>query len=209
MVTAQRELAQRFAIVMAGRDIGTVVLPNAPVKIYLTASLPARIARRRIQLEAGRVLMSTRIVWLQRSMSATGSIKRGPFRRSGLRPTRTSSTRATSTPMGSSTRSSQSRNAPRLESAVLRFRESLGTNARAHPLAGARLRNAERARYRSADRRLQSRLVSRSAGAGVSRSPPHQLYGEEGALRSSGSRRHDPSARRVCRRSRRQCGGRD
>lgn len=51
MVRAQRAIAERGPVVMAGRDIGTVVLPNSPVKIYLTASVPARIARRRIQLE--------------------------------------------------------------------------------------------------------------------------------------------------------------
>jgi CMP/dCMP kinase len=51
MVRAQRAVAERFPVVMAGRDIGTVVLPNAPVKIYLTASVVARIARRHIQLE--------------------------------------------------------------------------------------------------------------------------------------------------------------
>jgi cytidylate kinase len=54
MVEAQRRIAQAGPVVMAGRDIGTVVLPNAPVKIYLTASVEARIARRRLQLqEAG------------------------------------------------------------------------------------------------------------------------------------------------------------
>jgi CMP/dCMP kinase len=51
MVEAQRKIARKGPVVMAGRDIGTVVLPNAPVKIYLTASVPARIARRRLQLE--------------------------------------------------------------------------------------------------------------------------------------------------------------
>lgn len=51
MVKAQRRIAGRRPVVMAGRDIGTVVLPNAPVKIYLTASADARIARRRHQLE--------------------------------------------------------------------------------------------------------------------------------------------------------------
>lgn len=51
MVNAQRRVAQRGPVVMAGRDIGTVVLPDAPVKIYLTASVVARIARRRLQLE--------------------------------------------------------------------------------------------------------------------------------------------------------------
>lgn len=50
MVRAQREIASQGPVVMAGRDIGTVVLPDAPVKIYLTASVPARIARRRQQL---------------------------------------------------------------------------------------------------------------------------------------------------------------
>ncbi len=51
MVRAQRRIAQAGPVVMAGRDIGTVVLPDAPVKVYLTASADARIARRRIQLE--------------------------------------------------------------------------------------------------------------------------------------------------------------
>jgi cytidylate kinase len=55
MVNAQRRIAEKGPVVMAGRDIGTVVLPNAPVKIYLTASLPARIARRRAQLAAAGV----------------------------------------------------------------------------------------------------------------------------------------------------------
>lgn len=51
MVNAQRRIAEQGPVVMAGRDIGTVVLPDAPVKIYLTASVAARIERRRIQLE--------------------------------------------------------------------------------------------------------------------------------------------------------------
>ena len=52
MVAAQRRIAGDESVVMAGRDIGTVVLPNAPVKIYLTASVDARVDRRRMQLEA-------------------------------------------------------------------------------------------------------------------------------------------------------------
>ena len=55
MVNAQRRIAQKGSVVMAGRDIGSVVLPNAPVKIYLTASLSARIERRRRQLAAAGV----------------------------------------------------------------------------------------------------------------------------------------------------------
>ncbi|PZR57828.1 MAG: (d)CMP kinase [Candidatus Meridianibacter frigidus] len=51
MVRAQRAIAARGPVVMAGRDIGTVVLPNARVKIFLTASLEERVARRRAELE--------------------------------------------------------------------------------------------------------------------------------------------------------------
>lgn len=50
MVRAQREAADQSPVVMAGRDIGTVVLPNAAVKIFLTASVAARVERRKAQL---------------------------------------------------------------------------------------------------------------------------------------------------------------
>jgi len=53
LVERQRAIAAGGPVVMAGRDIGTVVLPQAPVKIYLTASLEARVERRRTEL-AGR-----------------------------------------------------------------------------------------------------------------------------------------------------------
>lgn len=52
MVNSQREIAQGGPVVMAGRDIGTVVLPLAQVKIFLTASVQARVERRRAQLLA-------------------------------------------------------------------------------------------------------------------------------------------------------------
>ncbi len=52
MVNSQREIAQEGPVVMAGRDIGTVVLPLAQVKIFLTASVQARVERRRAQLLA-------------------------------------------------------------------------------------------------------------------------------------------------------------
>jgi len=48
LVLAQREIAASGAVVVAGRDIGTVVLPDAEVKIFLTASVEER-ARRRYQ----------------------------------------------------------------------------------------------------------------------------------------------------------------
>ncbi len=54
LVAEQRAIAREGPVVMAGRDIGTVVLPNAPCKIFLTASLAARVERRRAELlEAG------------------------------------------------------------------------------------------------------------------------------------------------------------
>jgi cytidylate kinase len=42
----QRRIAQRGRTVMAGRDIGTVVLPEADLKIYLDASVEERARRR-------------------------------------------------------------------------------------------------------------------------------------------------------------------
>jgi cytidylate kinase len=51
MVEAQCRAAEGRSVVMAGRDIGTVVLPNAAVKIYLTASVDARVERRQAQLK--------------------------------------------------------------------------------------------------------------------------------------------------------------
>ncbi|MBQ3052392.1 MAG: (d)CMP kinase [Clostridia bacterium] len=46
LIDMQRKLAKENNIVMDGRDIGTVVLPDATVKIYLTASADARAKRR-------------------------------------------------------------------------------------------------------------------------------------------------------------------
>lgn len=46
MVTKQRAMGDRASVVMEGRDIGTVVFPNADVKIYLDANPPERVRRR-------------------------------------------------------------------------------------------------------------------------------------------------------------------
>ncbi len=46
LLEMQRKLARENNVVMDGRDIGTVVLPDATVKIYLTASAEARAQRR-------------------------------------------------------------------------------------------------------------------------------------------------------------------
>lgn len=47
----QRELAEKYDVLMDGRDIGTVVLPQAQVKIFLTASPEERAKRRFLQLQ--------------------------------------------------------------------------------------------------------------------------------------------------------------
>ena len=52
LLDMQRELARTHNVVMDGRDIGTVVLPHAQVKIYLTASAEVRADRRWKELTA-------------------------------------------------------------------------------------------------------------------------------------------------------------
>ena len=46
LLEMQRDMARKQNVLMDGRDIGTVVLPDATVKIFLTASPEARAARR-------------------------------------------------------------------------------------------------------------------------------------------------------------------
>jgi cytidylate kinase len=53
MVERQRALAREGNIIMLGRDIGTVVLPDAPVKVYLDASADERARRRYLELKEG------------------------------------------------------------------------------------------------------------------------------------------------------------
>lgn len=50
LVEKQRRLGERGGVVMEGRDIGSVVFPDAPLKIYLDASLPVRAERRLAEL---------------------------------------------------------------------------------------------------------------------------------------------------------------
>ena len=52
LLDMQREVAEQFNVVMDGRDIGSVVLPNATVKIFLTASPEVRARRRTDELLA-------------------------------------------------------------------------------------------------------------------------------------------------------------
>lgn len=51
LLEMQRKLARERSVIMDGRDIGTVVLPDAEVKIFLTASPEARARRRCLELE--------------------------------------------------------------------------------------------------------------------------------------------------------------
>lgn len=51
LLEMQRELARTHNVLMDGRDIGTVVLPEATVKIFLTASAEERARRRTLELE--------------------------------------------------------------------------------------------------------------------------------------------------------------
>ncbi len=51
LVDMQRRLAETRDVIMDGRDIGTYVLPDAPIKIFLTASTEARAQRRFLELQ--------------------------------------------------------------------------------------------------------------------------------------------------------------
>jgi len=52
LVALQRALGEAGGVVMEGRDIGTVVFPDAPVKLYLTAAPAERARRRAAELRA-------------------------------------------------------------------------------------------------------------------------------------------------------------
>ena len=52
LLDMQREVAQENNVIMDGRDIGTVVLPGADVKVFLTASAEVRAQRRYAELQA-------------------------------------------------------------------------------------------------------------------------------------------------------------
>lgn len=52
LVELQRKLAKEANVIMDGREIGTFVLPDAQIKVYLTASAHCRAKRRFLELEA-------------------------------------------------------------------------------------------------------------------------------------------------------------
>lgn len=51
MVNRQREIGRSGGVVMEGRDIGTVVFPNADLKIFMSASIDERAKRRQLELQ--------------------------------------------------------------------------------------------------------------------------------------------------------------
>ena len=51
LLEMQRDMARRSSVIMDGRDIGTVVLPDAQVKIFLTSDVEVRARRRTAELE--------------------------------------------------------------------------------------------------------------------------------------------------------------
>jgi len=58
LVHQQQEMGQEKGIVMDGRDIGTVVFPNAELKIFMQASMEARVKRRFSELQAMNISMT-------------------------------------------------------------------------------------------------------------------------------------------------------
>lgn len=50
LLATQRDMAVKYSVLMDGRDIGTVVLPNADVKIFITAEVDTRAKRRYLEL---------------------------------------------------------------------------------------------------------------------------------------------------------------
>jgi cytidylate kinase len=68
----QREIIAGGGIVVEGRDIGTVVVPDADVKVYLTADPEARATRRTAELAAGVDVTATRQDLLRRDRHDSG-----------------------------------------------------------------------------------------------------------------------------------------
>ena len=51
LLSMQREMADMYDVIMDGRDIGTVILPSAGLKVFLTASIETRAKRRYLELK--------------------------------------------------------------------------------------------------------------------------------------------------------------
>ena len=62
LLPLQREVAAQGDIILAGRDIGTVVVPDADLKFYIDASLEERARRRQLQMEEAGKPVDARVV---------------------------------------------------------------------------------------------------------------------------------------------------
>ena len=91
LLARQRDMAKAGGIIMAGRDIGTVVLPDADLKIFLDASVEERAARRTAGTRPRPRWPRGRARSWRPSVAATSSTGTAGSRRSGRRPTRASS----------------------------------------------------------------------------------------------------------------------
>ncbi len=58
LVKQQQEIGKQKGIVLDGRDIGTVVFPDAEIKIFVTAKMEVRIQRRLLELQANGITIS-------------------------------------------------------------------------------------------------------------------------------------------------------
>jgi len=58
----QKQMAEEKGVVMDGRDIGTVVMPRAELKIFMTAEPSVRAQRRQIELEGQGKIMDLKTV---------------------------------------------------------------------------------------------------------------------------------------------------
>jgi cytidylate kinase len=76
----QREIAADGGIIMAGRDIGTVILPDADVKIYLDASPEERARRRTAQRRSGAGVQERVLADLRRRDAIDSSRTTSPLR---------------------------------------------------------------------------------------------------------------------------------
>lgn len=74
LLTLQRDLAEGESVVMEGRDIGTVVLPDADVKIFLLASPEERARRRALEQGAGNVEATKREIETRDHRDSTRAI---------------------------------------------------------------------------------------------------------------------------------------
>ena len=63
LVAMQKEIAQAKGYILDGRDIGTVVLPDAELKIYMVASVEARAKRRCLEYQQKQQMVSYETVY--------------------------------------------------------------------------------------------------------------------------------------------------